>query len=188
MTTENGSLTYITPKGEAISNTYKLVNGTELGNVSQDMCIHDGKIYIISQNGDHNPVGTEFNNDGLLVIADAHTLKKIDAYKKEELKGLTCPSHIAVLDEEYVYIRDNGVPEGDNGSGKIWCLNTKDRSLTEVQNTIGVPKSPPICKKWKSIYLLQHQHNPRFFESQIFQDKLLQLNRNFNVIEHCFRI
>lgn len=149
MTTENGSLTYITPQGEVIDDAYKAVNGTELGNVSQDMCIHDGKIYIISQNGDRNPVGTEFHNDGMLVIADAHTLKKIAAYKKEELKGLTWPSHIAVLDEEHVYIRDNGIPEGDNGSGKIWRLNTKDHSLTEIQNTAGVPKAPLYVRNGK---------------------------------------
>lgn len=183
MTTENGSLTYITPKGEAISDAYKLINGTELGNVSQDMCIHDGKIYIISQNGDHNPVGTEFNNDGLLVIADAHTLKKIDAYKKEELKGLTWPSHIAVLDEEHVYIRDNGVPEGDNGSGKIWCLNTKDRSLTEVQNTIGVPKSPLYVRNGKvytyfNTSITLDSSNPRSFKINYFN--LIEISTSSN--------
>lgn len=149
MTTENGSLTYITPEGYVIEDAYKLINGSELGNVCQDMYIHNGKIYIISQNGDQNPVGTEFENDGMLVIADAKTLKKIDSYKKEELSGLTWPSHIAVLDEEHVYIRDNGVAEGDNGSGKIWRLNTKDRSFTEVQETTGVPKSPLFVKNNK---------------------------------------
>lgn len=37
MTTENGSLTYITPEGYVIDDAYKAVNGTELGNVAQDM-------------------------------------------------------------------------------------------------------------------------------------------------------
>lgn len=37
MTTENGSLTYITPEGYVIGDAYKKVNGTELGNVAQDM-------------------------------------------------------------------------------------------------------------------------------------------------------
>lgn len=164
MTTENGSLTYITPKGEVIDDAYKLANGTELGNVSQNMCIHDGKIYIISQNGDRNPVGTEFHNDGMLVIADAHTLKKIAAYKKEDLKGLTWPSHIAVLDEEHVYIRDNGIPEGDNGSGKIWRLNTKDHSLTEVQNTAGVPKAPLYVRNGK-VYTFSHENKYNLFNN-----------------------
>lgn len=34
MTTENGSLTYITPEGYVIGDAYKAVNGTELGNVA----------------------------------------------------------------------------------------------------------------------------------------------------------
>lgn len=161
MTTENGSLTYITPEGYIIDDAYKLVNGTELGNVTQDMCIHEGKIYIISQNGDRNPIGSEFQNDGMLVIADASTLKKVDAYKKEDLKGLTWPSHITVLDEEHVYIRDNGVAEGDNGSGKIWRLNTRDRSLKEIQNTTGVPKSPMYARNGK-IYTYNHENKYGF--------------------------
>lgn len=37
MTTENGSLTWISPEGYVIDDAYKAVNGTELGNVAQDM-------------------------------------------------------------------------------------------------------------------------------------------------------
>lgn len=151
MTTENGSLSYITPEGYMLEDIYKQINGTELGNVCQDMCFHDGKIYIISQNGDENPVGTEFENDGMLVILDARTLKKIDSYTKEDLNMLSWPSHIAVLDDNHVYIRDNGVKEGDNGSGKIWKLNTSDRSVTEIVGTTGVPKSP-LYKRGDKLY------------------------------------
>ena len=117
MTTENGSLIYITPEGYVLDNAYNRVNGTELGNVTQDMCFHDGKIYIISQNGDTNAVGVSFDNDGLLVVADAKTLKKVRAYTKEELSGLDWPTHIAVLDEQHVYIRDNA---------GIWRLDMTD--------------------------------------------------------------
>ena len=178
MTTENGSLTYITPEGYVIEDAYKLINGSELGNVCQDMYIHNGKIYIISQNGDQNPVGTEFENDGMLVIADAKTLKKIDSYKKEELSGLTWPSHIAVLDEEHVYIRDNGVAEGDNGSGKIWRLNTKDRSLTEIKGTIGVPKSP-LYKRGDKLYTYKFESTTYFsyfyiLELSVSSDKAVE--------------
>lgn len=149
MTTENGSLIYITPEGYIVDDVYKKVNGTELGNVCQDMAFFDSKIYIISQNGDENPVGSEFQNDGMLVILDAKTLKKIDSYKKEELSQLSWPSHIAVLDEEHVYIRDNGIYKEDDEdtseenipNGRIWRLNTKDRSVTLIKGTSGAPKS-----------------------------------------------
>lgn len=142
MTSENGSLIYITPEGYVLDNAYKAVNGTELGNVCQDMWFCGGKIYIISQNGDKNPVGSEFENDGMLVIADAKTLKKMKAYTKEDLGGLTWPSHIGVLDEEHVYIRDNGSADGSTGNGKIWRLNTKTGELKALEGSQGAPKAP----------------------------------------------
>lgn len=132
MTTENGSLIYITPQGYVVDNAYKRINGTHLGNVTQDMCFHDGKIYVISQNGDANPTGEKFENDGMLVVADAHTLKKIKSYSKEELSELDWPTHIAVIDEQHVYIRDN---KG------IWRLNMENGSLTFVNGSENAPKS-----------------------------------------------
>lgn len=132
MTTENGSLIYITPEGYVVDTAYRRVNGTDLGNVAQDMCFHDGKIYIISQNGDTNPEGTSFENDGMLVVADAVTLKKVRSLTKEQLPGLDWPTHIAVIDEQHVYIRDN---KG------VWRLNMDDVSLTFISGTEGAPKS-----------------------------------------------
>lgn len=76
MTTENGSLTYITADGYVFDDAYKTVNGTELGNVAQDMAFCDGKIYIITQNGDENAVGTKLENDGMLIVVNAKTLKR----------------------------------------------------------------------------------------------------------------
>lgn len=132
MTTENGSLTYITPEGYVIDDAYKFVNGTELGNVAQDMAFYDGKIYVISQNGDGNAVGGDVTNDGMLVIADAKTLKKIKSFTRQELSGLDWPSHIAVLDESHIYIRDNaGISRFDAASG----------SLTFIEGSEGAPKS-----------------------------------------------
>ena len=132
MTTENGSLGYITPEGYVIGDAYKLVNGTELGNVSQDMAFCNGKIYVISQNGNKNAVDVEFENDGMLVVMDAKTLKKEKAFSKDELEGLDWPTHIAVLDEQYVYIRDN---KG------IYRLDMETKQLSFVEGSDGAPKS-----------------------------------------------
>lgn len=132
MTTENGSLVYITPEGYVVDDAYKRVNDTELGNVAQDMCFHDGKIYIISQNGDTNAVGSSFDNDGMLVVADAVTLKKLRSFTNEELSQLDWPTHIAVIDEQHVYIRDNA---------GVWHLNMDDQSLSFVEGTENAPKA-----------------------------------------------
>lgn len=132
MTTENGSLTYITPEGYVIDDAYKAVNGTELGNVAQDMAFCDGKIYIISQNGDMNAVGSHFDNDGMLIVVNAKTLKKEIAFSNAELPGIDWPSHIAVIDEQHVYIRDN---EG------IKHLDMSSKELKFVEGTEQAPKS-----------------------------------------------
>lgn len=133
MTTENGSLTYISPEGYVFDDAYKMINGTELGNVAQDMAFHDGKIYVISQNGEGNAVGSTFENDGMLVVMDAKTLKKTASFSREDLSQLSWPSHIAVLDEQHIYIRDNaGVYRLDGTTGE----------LTFVEGSEGAPKSP----------------------------------------------
>lgn len=107
MTTENGSLIFISPKGVVTDSAYFRVNGTDLGNVTQDLFIKNGKMYIISQNGNKNAVGTEFENDGMLVVANSGTLKREAAYN-DELSELSWPTHIAVLDDDNIFIRDNG--------------------------------------------------------------------------------
>lgn len=140
MTTENGSLTYISPLGDVVDDAYKLVNGTELGNVCQDLCICDGKLYIISQNGGTNATGSSFENDGMLVIADARTLKREKSFTAEELSALSWPTHIAVLDERHVYIRTDSDNGGATQQG-IWRLDTTTGSLTFVENTDGAPKN-----------------------------------------------
>ena len=47
MTTENGSLIYIDKKGKVLDYAYRTMNGTELGNVTQDIYIFNKKMYII---------------------------------------------------------------------------------------------------------------------------------------------
>lgn len=135
MTSENGSLIYITPGGQVIDNAYKRINGTELGNVCQDMYFHDGKIYIISQNGDaDNPAGVHYENDGMLIVVDAKTLKKEKAFSKQQLSQLDWPTHIAVIDEQHVYIRDNA---------GIWRLDTTNGSLSPITlANYEAPKAP----------------------------------------------
>lgn len=140
MTTENGSLTYITPEGYVVGDAYKAVNGTELGNVAQDMAFHDGKIYVITQNGNENPVGTKFENDGMLIVMDAKTLKKEKALSKADLPGIDWPTHIAVLDEAHVYLRDN--------TG-VYCLNLKTKEMKLVKGTEKAPKSQFVVMNGK---------------------------------------
>lgn len=148
MTTENGSLTYIYPDGKVVDDAYKVVNGTELGNVCQDMAFYDEKIYVISQNGNQNAVGTTFDNDGMLVVMDGKTLKKEMAFTNDELAALDWPTHIAVLDQQHVYIRDN---KG------IYRLNTETRELTFVAGSEKAPKASFVTMDHK-IYTFSNKN------------------------------
>ena len=122
MTTENGSLIYITADGHVINYAYWRMNGSELGNVAQDLFISGNKMYIISQNG---------GNDGILIEAEARTLQNTKKFSKEELSRLFWPSHIAVIGNT-VYIRDNA---------GIWTLDLDTRKFTSVANAKGTLKN-----------------------------------------------
>jgi len=131
MTTENGSLIYIAGNEQLYDYIYSNSNGTALGNVTQDLFVHDGKMYIISQNGTKNPVGTGFVNDGMLIVANSETMRKIAAYN-DELSGLYWPSHVAVLDEENIFIRDNY---------GVHLFNSTTKELTLINGTSGAKKN-----------------------------------------------
>ena len=88
------------------------------------------EIYIITQNGGENPVGTSFENDGSLSLQTARRWKGKELYA-DELAWLDWPTHIAVIDEQHVYIRDN---KG------VWHLNMDDGSLTFVTGSDGALK------------------------------------------------
>ncbi|WP_290539934.1 DUF5074 domain-containing protein [Alistipes sp.] len=122
MTTENGSIIHITADGHVIDHAYWRMNSSELGNVTQDLFITDDKMYIISQNG---------GNDGMLVEADAKTLKNTAKFSKDELPGLSWPSHVAVIGRT-AYIRDNA---------GIWTFDLDSKALTAVKNTKGALKN-----------------------------------------------
>lgn len=113
---ENGSLAYVAPDGSTEADVYRKVNGSELGNQAVAMDCYGGRLYILCCESD----GLDSGN-GLLIIADAETLKKEKAYRREEMtfarpEGCLQESErlgfdstmrgIAVLDERNVFIAD----------------------------------------------------------------------------------
>ena len=113
-----GKLTYIDGDGDLFDNVYHVKNNEQLGAVSQDLCIRDGKMYILAQ-------------DGTLVVADAATLVKIASFQLY----LDSPSHLAVFDDETIYVRD---------MKRVYLYNSVTQSLTEVEDTEYSPKAPML--------------------------------------------
>ena len=122
MSSDNASVIYITSNGRVINYAYWRMNGSELGNVGQDMFIGDDKTYFVTQNG---------GNDGILVEADSRTLKRTDKFGKNDLPGLSWPSHVAVAGR-MAYIRDNG---------GVWTLDLDSRTLAFIDGTKGALKN-----------------------------------------------
>lgn len=142
MTTENASLIYISPDEQVYENVYRNANGSQLGNTGQDLFIYNNKIYIITQNGKTNPLGSVFQNDGMLVVANAETMRKEAAYT-DELSNLSWPTHIAVLDESNIFIRDN------NG---VYRFNSITKELQLVPGTKGAVKNRMAVADGKVFY------------------------------------
>lgn len=143
MTSGYGSLIFISPNGALTDSLYWRVNGTFLGNAAQDMYIADKKMYVISQNG---------GGDGMLVVANAATLKKEAAYAKAEMSGLSMPTHIAVVGEK-AYIRDN------NGVS-LFDLTTKAKQLITgsegaAKNRMAVVGDKVFVPAGRSVYVIQ---------------------------------
>lgn len=131
MSSENGSLIFISPQGVVEDSAYRRVNDRQLGNACQDMFIgKDKRMYIISQNGDTGR-DTRYGSDGKLVVADSETLERIAAYN-DELSSLSWPTNIASLDAHNVFIRDN------NG---VHHFDTQTKTLTFVDGSKGASKN-----------------------------------------------
>lgn len=126
-----GSLIFISPENEIIDNAYFKVNDTHLGDKAQSLFIANNKLYIISQNG---------GNDGMLIIANAETLKKEMAFSKEELSALNWPTHVAVIDDN-IYIRD--------GKG-VYLFNASSKELTFIEGTEGALNNNMVIANGKA--------------------------------------
>ena len=152
MTTESGSLLFITPDKQVLSNIYFSMNGRHLGNSAQDLFINNGKIYIISQNGGTTGTGSTSDSDGMLIVANAETMKRISSYNAE-LSLLNWPSHIAVLNDENVFIRDNKGVYLFNTTTKELNLITGTKSA--AKNRMAVANGKVFVISGKKIYVLE---------------------------------
>ena len=116
---ENGTVTWIAPDGTVEEDVYGRVNGSAVGNTSQDLWLCGDKIYILSDNAvapDSDELG-----DGTLVIVDAKTFRKVKSFRFDDLKFprpegskdeeemlplMTPLENILVFDEHNIYLSD----------------------------------------------------------------------------------
>lgn len=131
---ENGSLVFISPKGVVTDSVYFRANGTYLGSATQDLFIKDGKMYIISQNR-----GIGESSDGRLIVANSETLEREAAYN-DELDELSWPTHVRVLDDRNIFIRDNR---------GVYRFNSTTKELNYIEGTQGANKNQMVVADGK---------------------------------------
>lgn len=151
---KGGYLIFISPKGELVEKVFqKENNGAWLGSVPQDMFISNDKMYIVSQNGG--------NEGGFLTVVNAETLKLETAFG-DELKGkIDWPTHVAVLSDDNIYLRDNAgiklfhpstgevtLIEGTQGARKIrWQLLEEKFLLRKTKNFLSWSPERIMCRQ-----------------------------------------
>ncbi|MEG1405306.1 MAG: DUF5074 domain-containing protein, partial [Alistipes sp.] len=136
MTSTNGTLTYYDRKGNEHRKVFENANaGKEIGNVCQDLYIHQGRLYLLTQNG------ANMQGAGRFVVCDAKTMKMIYAdplvFKTPAGKA-TWPQHLVVVDDATAYVQYS--ESGMESTSGICKLTLAERSVTvgaTVEGTFG---------------------------------------------------
>lgn len=143
---KGGKLIFITPKGALIDSVFnKENNGSFLGGTPQDLFIHNNKMYLVSQDGG--------NEGGFLTITNAETLKLEKSYE-EELKGkVDWPTHVAVLSDNEIYLRDNsGISLFNPSTKEATFIKGTDNAR---KNTMAVVEGKVFASKSKSLLVIE---------------------------------
>lgn len=141
---ETGTMAYISPEGVLIDTLYKRVNKSSIGNVAKDFFMNNGKGYILSEKG-----VTGKGEDGMLVVVDLKTFKKISAFSNEELKELKKPRYVASLDGNNIYIMD---------SQSLYHLDANSKSLTKIEDLTSTPSVPFVEQGGKLYYASEKKY------------------------------
>ncbi|HHU26760.1 MAG TPA: DUF5074 domain-containing protein [Bacteroidales bacterium] len=135
MTSTNGMLVYYDKNGTEYLNAFKNANnGLEIGNSVQDMYMANGKVYLLTQNGDN------MGGAGRFVVCDAKTMKMEYAdpliIKTPEGKA-TWPQHLVVTSDKYAYVQYAEVMEHTSGIVQLELGDKKVTVKNSVEGTFG---------------------------------------------------
>ena len=146
MGAKGGSLTFISPKGVVTNKAFQLENnGAWLGSVPQDLFIRNNKMYIVSQNGG--------NEGGFLTVVNAETLKLEAAYQDELNGKVSWPTHVAVLGDDDIYMRDNsGISVFHPSTGEATFIKGTEGAR---KNTMAVADGKIFASSRKNVLVIE---------------------------------
>lgn len=131
MTSANGMLVWYDKTGREYKEVFEQANGgREIGNVLQDMYMADGRIYLLTQNGDN------MGGAGRFVVCDARTMRQIyaDPLEVRTPEGKAAwPQHLVVVSDKKAYVQYS--ESGMEATSGI-CVLTLDGNSVKVGPTI----------------------------------------------------
>lgn len=147
---KGGFMVFISPEGEVVDNAFQTENdGAWLGSVPQDLFISGNKMYIVSQNGG--------NEGGYLTVVNAETLKLERAFGSELEDKVNGPTHVAVLGDDDVYLRDNaGISLLRPSTGETVFIEGTERAR---KNTMAVAQGKVFASQNKNLLVIEAGKN-----------------------------
>ena len=110
--------------------------------------IANNKLYIISQKS---------GDDGYLIVANAETLKKEAGYKTELEDKVSSPTHVAVLGDDDIYLRDNeGIKVFHPSSGELFLIEGAERAN---KNTMAVTEGKIFAAAGNNVLVIEKGKN-----------------------------
>lgn len=137
MTSANGMLVFYDKNGKEYIEIFEQANGgKEIGNTVQDMYMANGKIYMITQNGNN------MDGAGRFVVCDARTMRMVYAdplvIQTPEGKA-TWPQHLVITSDTKGYIQySEAGAEATSGICEIALSEEKVEVKETVSGTFGV--------------------------------------------------
>ncbi len=146
MTSENGFLNFI--PGGANQYYHTMVTGKRIANVCQDLYIYNDKIYIIAQNTE-----TGSNKGGVLTVKNAVNFATTKTYTSE-ISGANNPTHVAVYNDNVIYLRGSGEKYDGTGSGNgIYRFNVSDNTFKRLDDGGATAAATPMVIVGKYLYV-----------------------------------
>lgn len=154
MTTANGMVVYYDKTGKEYTEVFEQANGgMEIGNVAQDIYMANGKIYLLTQNGNN------MGGAGRLVVCDARTMRMEYAdplvFKTPAGKA-TWPQHLVITSETKGFIQyseagmepTSGICAITLSPGKVQVGATVDGTFGKF-TTVGAIKTRMVYSRGK---------------------------------------
>lgn len=147
---KGGFMVFISPEGEVVDKAFQTENaGAWLGGVPQDLFIANNKLYIVAQNGG--------NEGGYLTVVNAETLKLEKAFGNELEDKVNGPTHVAVLSDDNVYLRDNaGISLLHPSTGEVAFI---EGTAGARKNTMAVAQGKVFASQSKNLLVIEAGKN-----------------------------